>query len=100
RLPGCARESNTKPSRRDGHGAGVGLMEAIMESGKMRGAMKALVALQVQGDTQEAEAEHLLVEDKTDCDEEMAGRGGGPACSRRSRDAPPTRREEGSEYQK
>ncbi|KZP02771.1 hypothetical protein FIBSPDRAFT_880027 [Athelia psychrophila] len=70
-----------------------------MDSGKIRGAMKASVALQVQGDTQEAEVEHLLVEDEIDCDE-VAGRGHSVFPTVPG-DATPTRREEeGSEYEK
>ncbi|KZP06815.1 hypothetical protein FIBSPDRAFT_876152, partial [Athelia psychrophila] len=71
-----------------------------MDSGKIRGAMKALVTLQVQGDTQEAEVEHLLVYDEIGCDEEMAGRGHS-VFSTVPRDSAPTRsEEEGSEYEK
>ncbi|KZP21999.1 hypothetical protein FIBSPDRAFT_860161, partial [Athelia psychrophila] len=61
-----------------------------MESEKICGAMKALVALQVPGDTQDAEVEHLLVEDEIDCDEEMTGRGHS-VCSTVPRDTTPTR---------
>ncbi|KZP10057.1 hypothetical protein FIBSPDRAFT_838864 [Athelia psychrophila] len=48
----------------------VGLVDAVRESGRIRVAMNPLVAAQSLGDTREAEAEHLLVEqEESDGDE-------------------------------
>lgn len=48
----------------------IGLTEAVRESGKLRDVMEALVAAQSLSDMQEAEAEHLPVEQEEQCDED------------------------------
>lgn len=47
-------------------------MEVFRESGKMRNATKALVAVHIQSDTREMEMECLLVEEESDVDEQTA----------------------------
>ncbi|KZP11948.1 hypothetical protein FIBSPDRAFT_870705 [Athelia psychrophila] len=69
--PGCTHVSRTKPFPRAGNRAGAW---GSWRSCARVEATKALVALQVQDDTQEAEAEHLPVEEDGDGDEETAER--------------------------